>query len=261
MLCLTNLKEMKMTKIYPYNNGSASAKALAEKLGIKRLKKQGKDIHVRGSIINWGCSFLDRNLTYEGEFLNHPDAVAKAANKLETFKALDGKVGIPKWTTLALEASKWVQKEGKSVVSRLTLTGHSGEGIVITNPDDPEDVPDAPIYTQYIKKKEEYRVHVFQGKVIFQQRKARKHGVEDDKVNWQVRNLAGGFIFANKDVNIPAEGLQQAVKAVDLLGLDFGAVDLMLGVDKQFYVLEVNTACGLQGSTLDAYVDAFKEYV
>lgn len=250
-----------MTKIYPYNNGSESAKALAEKLGIKRLKKQGKDIHVRGSIINWGCSFLDRNLTYEGEFLNHPDAVIKAANKLETFKALDGGVSIPRWSEDSLEAHKWLDA-GHALVVRTVLNGHSGAGIEIVEPLGRKvELPVAPLYTQYIKKKEEYRVHVFQGKVIFQQRKARKHGVDDADVNWQVRNLAGGFIFANKDVDIAAEGLQQAVKAVDLLGLDFGAVDLMLGIDKKFYVLEVNTACGLQGSTLDAYAEALKEYV
>lgn len=247
-----------MIKIYPYQDASPSARALAAALGIKRLYKEGKDLHVAGSIINWGNSALYRNFTYEQEFFNHPDAVSKAVNKLETFKALEGKVSIPKWTEDAFEAYKWLLKG--PVVARSVLNGHSGEGIsIIETPDQWGE--DAPLYTQYIKKKEEYRVHVFRGKIIFKQRKARKKEVPDDQVNWQVRNLDGGFIFANKNVELPAVALQNAVAAVDCLGLDFGAVDIILGNDGAYYVLEVNTACGLQGSTLQAYVDAFKEYL
>lgn len=247
-------------KIYPYNDGAASAKALAAALGCKRLKKEGKDLYVRGSIINWGNSALYRNFTYEGEWFNHPEAVAKAVNKLETFKALDGKVSIPKWTEDDAVAFNW-RLHGGRAVARHSLTGHSGEGIEIVEEHDPKNFPKAPLYTEYIKKKEEYRVHVFRGKVIFKQRKARKLDVPKEDVNWQVRNLAGGFIFANQNVELAAEALQAAVAAVDCLGLDFGAVDIILGTDGTYYVLEVNTACGLQGSTLDAYVEAFQPFI
>lgn len=249
-----------MIKIYPYQDASPSARALAAALGIKRLMKEGKDLHVAGSIINWGNSALYRNFTYEQEFFNHPDAVAKAVNKLETFKALEGRVGIPKWTEDDAVAFNW-RLHGGNAVARHSLTGHSGEGIEIVKDHNPHTFPKAPLYTEYIKKKEEYRVHVFRGKVIFKQRKARKLDVPKENVNWQVRNLDGGFIFANKNVELPAVALQSAVAAVDCLGLDFGAVDIILGNDGNYYVLEVNTACGLQGSTLDAYVEAFKEYV
>ena len=52
---------------------------------------------------------------------------------------------------------------------------------------------------------------------------------------------------------------EQAIKAVETLGLDFGAVDLILHNDTP-YVLEVNTAPGLQvDNRLEAYVRAFKE--
>lgn len=249
-----------MIKIYPYRDDSPSARVLAAALGIKRLYKEGKDLHVPGSIINWGNSALYRNFTYEQEFFNHPEAVAKAVNKLETFKALEGRVGIPKWTEKREEANKWLA-EGYAVFARTVLNGHSGEGIAELKAGDVILGDIAPLYTQYIKKREEYRVHVFRGKVIFKQRKARKKEVPDDQVNWQVRNLDGGFIFANKNVELPDVALQSAVAAVDCLGLDFGAVDIILGNDGAYYVLEVNTACGLQGSTLDAYVEAFKEYM
>ena len=43
-----------------------------------------------------------------------------------------------------------------------------------------------------------------------------------------------------------------------VLGLDFGAVDLLLTSDLRVMVLEVNSAPGLSGSTLSKYVEAFK---
>ena len=51
----------------------------------------------------------------------------------------------------------------------------------------------------------------------------------------------------------------QSVAAVRSLGLDFGAVDVVERQNKA-YVLEVNTAPGLVGTTLEKYVDAIREY-
>lgn len=251
-----------MTKIYPYSDGSASAKALANALGVKRLFREGRNAHVNGAIINWGNSAFYRDLTYETELLNHPDAVAKAVNKLEAFKALDGHVSIPKWTQLSMEASDWLD-DGQSVVVRNKLTGHSGEGIVICEPggDNFKDNMEAPLYTQYVRKRQEYRLHVFRDKVFFTQRKARNKDVPDEKVNWQVRNHANGFIFAHQDVDVGPEVNQHAIDAVRVLGLDFGAVDIIKGVDDKWYVLEINTSPGLAGATLDRYVEIFKEFV
>lgn len=248
-----------MTKIYPYSDGSASAKALSNALGVKRLFREGKNAHVNGAIINWGNSAFYRDLTYETELLNHPDAVAKAVNKLEAFKALDGHVGIPKWTTCPVEAARWLT-EAHMVVQRMKLTGHSGEGIEIATPDEGI-IKAAPLYTQYVRKRQEYRLHVFRDKVFFTQRKARNLDVPDEEVNWQIRNHANGFIFAHLDVDVGPEANQHAIDAVRVLGLDFGAVDIIKGVDDKWYVLEVNTACGLEGTTLEKYVEVFKEYV
>jgi glutathione synthase/RimK-type ligase-like ATP-grasp enzyme len=119
---------------------------------------------------------------------------------------------------------------------------------------------DAPLYTRYIKKKEEYRIHVFQGDAFFVQRKARKKEVPDDQVNWKVRNLAGGFIFANQNVEVDDVARNEACNAVAALALDFGAVDIIRGTDGKYYVLEVNTACGLEGTTLEKYVEKFQQF-
>jgi glutathione synthase/RimK-type ligase-like ATP-grasp enzyme len=151
---------------------------------------------------------------------------------------------------------------GETVVFRHKLTGHSGEGIEIVSKDTHKmnEIPKAPLYTKYTKKKDEYRIHVFGGEVVFQQRKARRKEVPDDQVNWQVRNLAGGFIFANDGVVAPDVVQTAAVQAVQALGLDFGAADIGFK-DGAAVVYEVNTACGLQGKNLESYVNKFKAFL
>lgn len=244
-------------KIYSYNMGSASAKALAAGLGIKMLKHQGKPVGV-DILINWGCSHVERKIVAQ-RVLNNSLAVGKAVNKLTAFRCLNenADINIPLFTTNLDDAQHVIEHWGP-VVCRTKLNGHSGEGIVISNT--VEELVDAPLYTQYIKKTLEYRVHVMHNEVFFVQRKARKMEVPNEEVNWQVRNLAGGFIYANQDVEVPQEVEQQAIDAINALGLDFGAVDIIKGVDRKYYVLEVNTACGLAGTTLDKYVEQFKRY-
>lgn len=245
-------------KIYPYKPGSASAKALAEALGVKRIRHQGGYVRC-SSLLNWGSSNIRRGIILRGDmnYFNHPDNVTIAGNKLETFKALSGHVPIPNWTEERVEAVEWLAKD--SVVARTVLTGHSGAGIHICNL--LTGLVDAPLYTKYIKKKDEYRLHVFRDKVFFVQRKARKKDVPDDRVNWQIRNHGNGFIFAHEGVDVPNIAKLDAIMAVEQLGLDFGAVDVVYGTDGKFYILEVNTAPGLEGTTLQKYVEVFKEFV
>lgn len=246
-------------KIYAYKQGSKSAKALADALGVKRIKHEGKPIHV-DYLINWGSSRIVRDIRAAYTF-NNPENVAAAANKLSAFLNMEiDRVSIPEFTTNQHVAEQWL-KAGYSVVIRHVLNGHSGEGLeIITNTNLKFEIPEAPLYTKYIKKAQEYRVHVFHDNAFFIQRKARKKEVPDEQVNWQVRNLAGGFIFANQDVELPNEALKEAISAVRALGLDFGAVDLILGSDGKYYVLEVNCAPGLEGTSLIKYVAEFNKF-
>ena len=83
-------------KLFAYKQGSESAKALAEALEIKRIRKTGKDIRV-DVLLNWGCSKLPNRIVYE-DVINAPANIHMAANKLETFLALEGEVCIPSFT-------------------------------------------------------------------------------------------------------------------------------------------------------------------
>lgn len=239
-------------RIWPYKQGSASAKALSEALGAKVLKLEGSKYVRRPDdlIINWGSS----TCPFDG-CVNDPASVARGGNKLLAFQKLEeDEVSIPRF---------WTDREGIPddafpVVCRTVLQGHSGRGIVIA--DTRDDLVDAPLYTEYVKKKDEYRVHILRGKVICTQRKARRVETPDELVNWRVRNHSNGFVFQRNEVVAPVSTTQQALRAMGSLGLDFGGVDVIYNerYDRS-YVLEVNSACGLEGSTVDDYVTAFKE--
>jgi D-alanine-D-alanine ligase-like ATP-grasp enzyme len=142
---------------------------------------------------------------------------------------------------------------------RTLLQANSGKGIVVA--EKAADVVRAPLYTKYVKKKDEYRIHVLRkpGKepeVISVQRKAKRHDAED--VDFKIRNLANGFVFVREGVVPPDDVNRQAIEAIKTTGLAFGAVDVIwnehLG---QAFVLEVNTAPGLEGQTVEDYANAF----
>lgn len=244
--------------IYPYRKGSKSVRALREE-GFKSIKLENSRFKGRANktVINYGSSRLPEEVL-KCRVINSPEAVSKSANKLLAFKAMaEYGVSVPRFTESSEEASGW----GVDIVLRHKLNGHSGEGIEIVDGDHRE-MPEAPLYVQYIKKQQEYRVHIFDGEVIDIQRKARKNEVPDEEVNWQVRNLAGGFIYAREGVDLPEKAELQALAAVEALGLDFGAVDIIWNeLTDTYYVLEVNCAPGLTGTTLEKYVEAFKGVV
>ena len=251
---------MKKLFIYPYKMASESAKALSVGLGVKRIRHEGSRFNPKGKVvINWGSSSLPDNIhTHALSIINEPYSVEIAANKLNTFLTLDRdavQVNIPEYTQDKEHARRWID-EGYTVVCRTILNGCSGKGIVLASDDG--ELVDAPLYVKYVSKKHEYRVHVAFGMVIDQQRKARKKDIADEDVNWKIRNHSNGFIFMRDGINLPDVCLNMAVDAVGALGLDFGAVDIIWNEkEDEYYVLEINTACGLTGTTLDKYVEVF----
>lgn len=250
------------TKIFSHNPGSAGAAALAGALGIRRVRHTGSRVNMgpRDTLINWGhAGELPPHVRNSGRIVNRPAAVRLAANKLHAFETLHraGVRTVP-FTTSATEAQTW----GSKVVVRHTLNGHSGAGIEIIEPG--LDIPVAPCYTKYIVKDTEWRIHVVDGQVVDATRKIRDPAFVGEP-NWAVRNREGGFIFARNSGQPSVETLDQARAAVEACQLDFGAVDVMVSrstrahPDILSYVLEINTAPGLVGTTVERYSEAFKQ--
>jgi len=112
-------------------------------------------------------------------------------------------------------------------------------------------------FSRYIPTKAEYRVHVFGDNII---KVSQKILTEPDLAlqPW-IRNLGAGYTFRQSETRLSGAARGMAIDAVAALGLTFGAVDIIIGDDDQPYILEVNTAPGLQTDTsLEAYTEQFK---
>lgn len=253
-----------MAKLYLYPHGASNgADALAEHLKIKKIKRERSVFKGAKSkiVINWGNAKIDNPEILKCQVINPPEAVAKCTNKLRFFEEISGKKGVnvPDWTTDSAVAFKWVA-DGAVVVARTVLNGSSGVGIVIMDKDNPKSLVKAGLYTKYVPKRDEYRVHVIKGKVSDVQRKALRNGwiEEHGQPNYKIRNLDNGFVYTREGFTAPNCVPAQALAAIEAIGLDFGAVDIIFN-EKQnkAYVLEINTAPGLEGTTVENYAKAF----
>ena len=87
-----------------------------------------------------------------------------------------------------------------------------------------------------------------------------KKKVNGGDANFEVRNHSNGWIYAREGVVIPDEAITHSIDSINALGLDFGAVDVIVGRDTgAINILEINTAPGLEGTTLTKYVEAIQE--
>lgn len=260
---------MKINAMFVYNTNSEGSKELRDafsEAGMKvpRIAHKGSKFKSDKDkvVLNWGSS-TERWPEYLNacKIINPPSVVDKAINKINALEAFKkSKVSHPEFTTSAVKARGWVE-DGEMVFARTRLTSHSGRGIVIMDPEhsDTWDVT-APLYVKYIPKKDEYRVHVVNKQVIDVQRKglrAEFKGHAD--VNFKIRNLANGFIYVRNDGReVPKCVLDTAVSGIEALNLDFGAADILYNQKQnKAYIIEVNTAPGLAGTTVRNYVNAF----
>ncbi len=215
--------------------GSNSLKALAEglstKLGYKVWRSKSPKLN-RNNIVYGDCK--DKLQQYQWF---HQQGVASL-----------------EFTTSKDEASAWVE-QGATVFARTLLRSSEGKGIVILEKGKQETVPNAGVFTKYKKKKREFRVHVFRDSVV-QVLEKRKRKEFNGEVNTKVRNTANGYVFCSQDVVEP-EGIRElALKASKVTNSDFKGVDIGFNEKlNELFVIEVNSAPGIQGSNVDKYIE------
>lgn len=243
--------------VRPPSRPSEGAQAVNEMLGDdSRLSRRDPAPAQYRTIINWGNTATIRSGNANVRVINRPEAVAAAVNKLSALSTLrSGGVRVPDFSTDKPVGSRDIY------LARTVLNGSGGEGIVVIRPGDV--IPDAPLYTKYIRKVAEVRIHVAFGNAIFLQMKLRERDTEQTADQKLIRNHDNGWVFAPRPIEgaVLEAAAAEAIKAVAALGLDFGAVDIITGKrDDLPYVLEVNTAPGIQSPTLkEAYKQAFSE--
>jgi glutathione synthase/RimK-type ligase-like ATP-grasp enzyme len=155
----------------------------------------------------------------------------------------------------------------------------------------------AQYFQKFIDVKDEYRLHVVDGEIIHAVKKVPRTNLKEAFVNyWEnhITNFAAkrdtnvdeatmtlvlermarkmatsvdmitrsntrGWKFSRVRPQHLSDDLKnQAKEAVAALNLDYGAVDCCLDADGTAYIIEVNTGPGLDGTSFDAWVTAFK---
>lgn len=202
-----------------------------------------------GRPVNFGNSHLNSS-----DVINKPEYVALAANKRIALETLTGSdvpnaltydvtdfplVGRPDYHS----QGKWLRYiENKEQLDR-------DKRVNVKHP--------TTHYQRFIAKAREFRVHVVGGHSI---KISEKIGITPDQ---KVKNHRfGSKCVYPYDFNHKKTLRRIAGEAVEALGLDFGAVDILWREDIGFIVLEVNTAPCLTDShsdTLDRYVLALAE--
>lgn len=265
----------KRVVIVPYLLGSHSAKLLQSALKqqltvpILRVPKTSVRYQPRWTdyVINWGCS-----QEWPWINLNEKNAHQDAVNKLYFFQHIaahnqmfpNSYVNIPEWTTDHAVANAW----DKPFFGRKILNGHSGAGIIEYDPEypfgeggnSPAKAGDAPLYVQYKKKRHEYRVHFFKdgGAYVVIDVTQKKKRIGFENANTKIRNHHNGWVYARTDIFKPEDLHRQALNAACASRLDFGAVDLIWNEkENKCYTLEVNSAPGIEGTSLQKYTNAF----
>jgi len=261
-------------KIWSYNPGSHTAILLAQRVRGRVLAspEETRFTPRRGDfIINYGNSEFTDRITSRGVYtegynlINHPAHVKEFSNKLNAFEHLENECDIATvpWTDVTSVVQSWLDNRF-DVVARHTLTGHSGRGIQILTPEEfafgRAEIPRCRLYTMYVKKSKEWRLHVFQKSTgdhefLWQQKRRRIDCAEPD---WQIRNYENGFIYAVEDVQKPPNYEEIQNQLAHCVDLSFYAVDLLMPNSSNpreirhhgASILEINSAPGLQSDTL-----------
>lgn len=247
------------TMMWAYSQGSEGAKLVADAMGIKRIKHENSEYKGGpGSVvINWGSGAIPGFVRDRaGTVIMSDAAVCRGINKRRFFDiASEAGVNVPEYTSGEYFPKKWL-REGHVVLARLALESSRGNGIVVMKKLD--DFVYAPMYTKYIDKENEYRVHVVNGKVIYVQKKVATAEAKEG----YVRNYDNGYILlhANSNAGTPMAVKTQAIAAVKAVGADYSGVDV-IERDGVAYVLEVNAAPYQTEGTAAAYAKAFYEMI
>lgn len=197
-------------------------------------------------LVRWGNA--RRRELDQGRTINTAEAIWRAGDKVASFQAFDAN-GV-------VHPDFWATCPGVGVVLGRSKRGFGGTDIQICGH---APCVRAEFFCGYTPTKREYRLHVVGERVVRVQRKYLER--PELKRSDYIMNHANGYVFKSPAKRLNRDREAAAINAVKALGLDFGAVDLLIGEDNKPYVLEVNTAPACAPKTLNAYVHALAPLV
>lgn len=188
--------------------------------------------------------------------INPRKALKAKSRRLDEMKLLI-QHGIPTPPILALPGE---DVEGPAVI-RSTEATFGGESIEVLQAGATRQLGPDEMAVGLIDKVMQYRVHV-----CGPRRRIRELTPENPDATKQfIWNHKAGFTFNIDKTRTQDERsklFNLGGEAVDALGLHFGAVDILMTADKEFYVCEVNSAPGQASeSTREWYAEHLKQYI
>jgi len=285
--------------VYIWYSGATdlTGKTLVKELDVTggTSKPAGKKL-----VIGWGTKIPeDTSLPKEVKILNHPNMIRRNRNKFTALSYMrDSDFGVP-------IADFYRADEVRNHMDNLPLIGRrnfhqGGKGfwLCLTKGQVGAAIQEGAQYFQkYIPIKDEYRLHIFNGKCIYAVKKtvrnnmkeafieqhkekalnaAERNGVNIDENTMSflldrlgkerehpdhiIKSNTRGWKFVR--VKAPKKELvNAAIASLKALKLDFGAVDCCLDEDGNPWVIEVNTGPGLKGASLNAWVKDMKAVI
>ena len=112
-------------------------------------------------------------------------------------------------------------------------------------------------FVEYIPKQKEFRVHVVGETVINVSKKIQSENSEIHHPH--VWSSVRGWTLETYEGERVEKLSEIAIKAIKILNYDFGAVDIIIGKDEQYYVLENNSAPRLNRKRRNLYVKYFRK--
>lgn len=197
-------------------------------LNIRAFGRKNKGEPGGDAVINWGISGSD----------NRPTLNAKAnGSKYEQLKKLEAKYVLCP-ATARFDGPFKLQYP---VLARRDRHAGGTDILLINGPEDYRRIPNDYAYTtQLVPSTREFRVWIFRDRHLVTYEKIKKREAEQPGFG---RNYAQGYGFDRIENEAVPNALKQIGRdAIRALELDFGAIDILLGTDGRYYVLEVNTA-------------------
>jgi hypothetical protein len=200
-------------------------------------------------LIRWGSSCTG---SFSKE-LNSAQGVANASNKGKMMRLLKANTLIQTApVSMICDGERYDGSPDDYVYVRTTTTMNVEYGKF-------RDLASRAIYVSkpLINRAHEYRVQVFNGKIV---------GIYEKKPHQQDTRLFKSWNchFYKLDPAVCTcreKGQAMAIEAVKTMGLLFGGVDLVKTTDNKYYVIEVNSSPGLNSLNVDKWADMMLEYV
>ena len=243
--------------------GSQSATAISRHFGQRKVFPNRQfAARTSDTLVNWGHT--SPIPVFAGKVvLNKPEKVAISSSKIEALTIL-ANVGVRtiEWDTQRSAAQQWID-DGKKVFCRTLTRASQGRGIVVA--ETAEELVSAPLYTKRMDHTNEYRVHLFKGRVIDIVEKRRMNTAtlaeRNIEVDNDIKSHDRGWVFVHGSARLQHidgayknDVANQAYNAIMALNLDFGAVDVLYNnPERKAYVVEVNSAPGMEAGTTTHY--------